>query len=261
MEQNFTKTTMFMALLMLCFFCSIGVSSAQSSGSEDPEQKNLVKWNAGALLLNNFSFQYERAITRKISVAMGLRFAPKSGFAADSKLKDLIDNDETWENIKDFKTGNIAFTPEVRFYMGKGGFQGFYFAPFLRYARYSAEIPYQFDVDDNSEQGYYTETIPLDGNVATLTGGLLLGAQWTIGKRFALDWWILGPNYGTSSGNIKGTQSLNAEEQEALRNTLQDLEDLPVVKTKSTVDATGAKVDFNGPWAGLRAGLSIGFRF
>ncbi|WP_449440496.1 hypothetical protein [Pedobacter steynii] len=80
-------------------------------------------------------------------------------------------------------------------------------------------------------------------------------------KRFAIDWWILGPNYGTSNGNIAGNKALNQQEQDALRETLKDLEDLPVVKTKSSVDANGARVDFDGPWAGFRAGLSVGFRF
>lgn len=253
MTKNFTKT--FLVLSLTAILGSVGVSQAQEKSADGIENKNLVKWNVGALLLKNFSFQYERAISKKISVAGGIRFAPKSSAPFKSKLEDLIDDPETWESIKDFKTGNFAVTPEVRFYLGKQVFQGFYVAPFVRYATYSAEVPFGYDTDNGRE------TIQMSGDVTALTGGLLFGAQWKLSKQIHLDWWILGPNYGTSSGNIIGKKALDNEEQQEVLNALQDLDDLPLVKTKYTVDSNGAKVDFDGPWAGLRAGLSIGFRF
>jgi len=260
MRKNFTKTIAFFSLIAIFMIAATSAAHAQGSNYDDSDEKNLVKWNVAALVLKNFSFQYERAITQKISGAVGIRFSPKSGVPFSSALKNAIDDDETWESIKDFKTGNFAITPEVRFYLGKGGFQGFYVAPFIRYANYTAEVPYNFDVEDGAGNSR-TEVIELDGKVNSFTGGLLFGAQWKIAKRFAIDWWILGPNYGTSNGNIAGNKALNQQEQDALRETLKDLEDLPVVKTKSSVDANGARVDFDGPWAGFRAGLSVGFRF
>ncbi|MNL11943.1 hypothetical protein D3C87_1327990 [compost metagenome] len=256
MNKNFTKNSL--TLLLLLIFCAAGTTNAQEK-QEDAAGKNLVKWNVGALLFKNFSFQYERAVAKKISVAVGVRLAPKSGVPFPSLVKDLIDDDETWNSIKDFKTGNFAITPEVRFYMGQGVFKGFYVAPFVRYATYSADVPYTFDIEAGGTSR--TETMPLSGNVNTFTGGVLFGAQWKLSKLVYLDWWILGPNYGTSSGNISGKKNLSSEEQDALRDALTDLDDLPLVKTKYTVNSEGAKVDFDGPWAGLRSGLSIGFRF
>lgn len=256
MHTNFTKNLLF--LLFCLIFCSMEPVNAQQASTEE-DGKNIVKWNVAAIALKNYSFQYERAIAKKISVAVGVRFAPKSGVPFPSKLEDLIDNEDTWKSIKDFKTGNFAITPEVRFYMGQGVFRGFYVAPFVRYSTFSAEVPYTFDIEVAGTTR--TETMPLSGDVTALTGGFLLGAQWKLSKLVYLDWWILGPNYGTSSGSISGKKTLNSDEQNALRESLKDLEDLPLVKTKSTVDGEGAKVDFDGPWAGLRAGLSVGFRF
>lgn len=247
-----------MLLTMGLFLCSLGTVSAQETPVA-ADGKNLVKWNFAALALKNYSFQYERAVGKKISVAVGLRFAPKSDMPFKSKVEELIDDEDTWSDIKDFKTGNFAITPEVRFYMGKGVFRGFYVAPFVRYATYSVEGPFNFEVEVAGTTR--SETMPLSGDITALTGGLLFGAQWKLSKLVYLDWWILGPNYGTSSGDISGKKTLNSQEQEALREELADLEDLPLVKTKYTVDGEGAKVDFDGPWAGLRAGLSIGFRF
>lgn len=255
MKKISTKVVSSLTLLAVLLL-SGNLYAQEVSGAEDG--KNMVKWNVGALLLKNYSFQYERAISNKISVAASIRFSPKSNIAFKSSLKDVIDNDDTWNNIKDFKTGNFAFAPEVRFYLGKGVFRGFYLAPFAQYARYSGDVPFTFDVDVAGTTK--TETMPLSGDVTALTAGLMIGAQHKLSKQIYLNWFI-GPNYGTSSGKIDGKKTLNSDEQDALRDALTDLDDLPLVKTKYTVDGNGAKVDFDGPWAGLRAGLSIGFRF
>lgn len=262
MQTIFTKNSLFLLTTLVC--CSLSAVQAQETATSG-ENKNLVKWNFAALALKNYSFQYERAVANKISVAVGLRFAPKSKVPFSSKLEDLIDDEDTWNSIKDFKTGNFAITPEVRFYMGKGVFKGFYVAPFVRYSKYTADVPFNFEVEVVSGSTTITreEQINLSGDVTALTGGLLFGAQWKLSKLVYLDWWILGPNYGTSKGNISGKSAngFDSDEQDALRDALKDLEDLPLVKVKSEVTAEGAKVDFDGPWAGLRSGLSIGFRF
>lgn len=254
MKQTSTKLFLLSAFSCLLFSADLRAQE-QASGLIVEDSKNIVKMNVGALLLNNFSFQYERAIGEKTSVAASIRFAPKAGVPFKSKLEDLIDDEDAWESIKDFKTGNFAITPEVRFYLGKSVFRGFYIAPFARYATYSASVPFKFDV-----QGVEQE-MPLSGDVTALTAGVLFGAQWKLSKLVYFDWWIAGPNYGFSNGSISGKKSLSQPEQDALRDELEELEDLPLVKSKYTVDANGAKVDFDGPWAGLRAGLSVGFRF
>ena len=132
--------------------------------------------------------------------------------------------------------------------------RGFYIAPFARYSSYTASLPFEFDVNGSQQ------TMPLSGNLNTLTGGLLLGAQWKLGGKVYLDWWMLGPQYGSANGTIDGKRALNVQEQQALRDELQDLE-IPFAETTTTVDANGATLDIKGPWAGLRAGLSLGIRF
>lgn len=259
MQTIFTKNSLF----LLAALAVSSLSTVQAQETSTGEGKNLVKWNVAALALKNYSFQYERAVANKISVAAGLRFAPKAKVAFSSKLEDVIDNEDTWNSVKDFKTGNFAITPEVRFYLGQSVFRGFYVAPFVRYATYSVEGPFHYDitVDVSGTAVNQKGVIPLSGNINTFTGGLLIGAQWKLSKLVYLDWWIIGASYGTSSGSISGKKNMLPEEQEELRKQLNDLEDLPLVKVKSEVNSEGAKVDFDGPWANLRAGLSIGFRF
>lgn len=218
-------------------------------------QKNLIKLNLFALALKNITLQYERAISKKTTIALTVREMPKGTLPFKNSFRNLIDSADTKEQIDNFKVGNFAIMPEIRFYLGKrGAYHGFYIAPFVSYAHYTAELPYKYN--DNGTK----KTIPLSGSVNTFTGGLMFGAQWQLGKAVYLDWWLFGPHYGSSNGSISGQQSLSPSEQTSLKADLDDL-DVPLVKTTSTVNANGATLDFKGPWAGIRSGLAIGIRF
>lgn len=255
-----TSTYLLLSVLILFALTTNAQQTDTLKNNTETPGENLVKINLTALPLKNFSFQYERAISKKISAVIGLRFMKKGGLPLKSLFKDAIDDDELWNDINLVKTGNFAITPEVRFYMGQGVFRGFYLAPFVRYAKYTANLPFEYEYD-HPVTGSIKEKIILDGKINTFTGGLLIGAQWKLSKLVYLDWWILGPHYGTSKGDIAGNKNLSPEEQEALRDQLKDFEDLPLVNTTSTVNDKGATVHFKGPWAGVRAGINLGFRF
>ncbi len=240
----------------------IGTSHAFAQDKDSEEKSrtsvdagnSLLKVNLLSLPLRNFSLAYEHKIGRKVTAGLGVRLMPKGGLPMRNAISNAIDDPDTDRQLDNFKTGNVAFTPEVRFYMGKQAMRGFYLAPFARISSYTAEMPFEFDVNG------VAQSMPLSGKLNTFTGGLLLGAQWKLGGRVYLDWWMLGPQYGSSNGSLDGKKTLNAQEQQALRTELQDLE-IPFAETTTTVDANGAKLDITGPWAGLRAGLCLGIRF
>ncbi|MES2874420.1 MAG: DUF3575 domain-containing protein [Bacteroidota bacterium] len=216
--------------------------------------KNLLKINLLSLPLGNFSFEYERVVANKITVGMGYRFMPKSGIPLKSTISNLIDDPDTEAQLDQFKTSNSAITPELRFYLGKEALRGFYLGPFVRISNYKLDGPFEYDVNNNPE------TLPLVGKLNTVTGGLLIGAQWKLGGGIYLDWWTLGPQYGSANGSLTAKQSLSQAQQDELRPELEALE-IPFAETKTTVNAQGARVDITGPWAGLRAGLCLGLRF
>jgi hypothetical protein len=250
----------------LCLLALVIVTSAVRAQSpvtvadSTPIQKNIVKLNVAALFVKNFSIQYERAVSPRSSFAVGLRYMPKSDLPMKSTIKNLIDDAETWNNAQNLHTSNFSITPEYRRYFGKGVFRGFYLAPFLKFTNYHAELPFEFDVTNPITNETINEVIPLTGTVNTYTAGLLIGAQWQICRLISLDWWILGPNYGTSDGRVTGVRALNEYEQQYLRNELENLK-VPLTKTRYTVDENGTRVDFNGGWGGIRAGLALGLRF
>lgn len=264
MKQTFAKSMILTAFLFLVIGMNLLFAQTDSASVKSISKpgKYLVKVNLLGIPLNNYSFQFERAIAKKIVFGLGVRYAPNSGVPFSSQVERLIDDPESWNQIKNFKTGNLAISSEFRFYMGKGVFRGFYVAPFARYTKYTAECPINLEVPSSTDEDeFIAVVIPLSGDLTTLTGGLLLGVQWKLSKSFYLDWSILGPQYGTSKGSISGKKNLSSDEQTAIRDELANLDDLPLLETIYTVDNNGAKVDLKGPWAGIRFGFSLGVRF
>jgi hypothetical protein len=259
MTKNFTKKIFILAAASLTL--GMQQAKAQTSSSDDlsEDTKNIVKWNVAALITKSYSFQYERAVGKKISVALGYRNMPKSSIPFKGTINDAVDDAQTERTINNFKTSNFAITPEVRFYLGqKGVFQGFYLAPYVSYAKYSGEGPFEFDIPQLNR----TETMFFKGDINTYTAGLKIGAQWKLSKLVYLDWWIIGPNYGSAKGDLYAQRNSNALEQAVIKEQIDNLiEDLPLIKASSQVDANGANIRIKGPWAGARAGLNVGFRF
>jgi hypothetical protein len=248
------------SLLFLFLFTVISVTAQSnkdsiSSSNKVTEGKNVVKLNLFALLLKNITVQYERAVSKKISVAATFRFMPKGSIPFKSSVKSLLDDPETERQVESFTIGNKAVMPEVRFYLGKqGALHGFYIGLFASIAHYDAALNYEYEDDG------ITKTIPLAGSINTFTGGFMLGIHKTLGKRVKLDWWLLGPNYGSSKGNITGKKIMDAEEQQSLRDGIEEM-DIPVIKYTYEVDGNGATVNFKGPWAGMRTGICLGINF
>jgi hypothetical protein len=102
----------------------------------------------------------------------------------------------------------------------------------------------------------------MEGDVKANTFGFLIGAQWKLGKNLWLDWQIIGPHYGSANGTITGTSnlSLSPTERTNLENALRNIS-IPFINQNVSVSPNKAIVNLNGPWAGLRTGLSLGFDF
>lgn len=243
------------SLLFVAIICSASIFAQKEKEEEPAPAKNMIKLNLPALVLKNITIQYERAVARKVTVAGTLRFMPKGSIPLKSTFKNLADDPDTEKQIDDLKVGNVAFMPELRYYLSKkGAFRGFYLGLFASIASYSADVPIQYD------NGGTTETIPMSGKLTGITGGLMIGAQFKLSNKLNLDWWILGPNYGSSSGKLTGQKIMNATEQQDLRDELSGL-DIPLTKFTYNVNGSGATMDFKGPWGGVRAGICLGFRF
>ena len=216
---------------------------------------NTIKVNASSLALKNFSFQYERGITRHISFALGVRVEPKGDIPFKSTIENAVKNGDF--DFDKLQIGNTAITPELRFYLGHGRNRGFYIAPYARYASFKLTLPV------NYQSGSGTSEALFDGKVTSFSGGVLFGMQYTFGKVVVLDIWLIGAHYGSSNGTATfiSPQQLSQQEQESLQEKLDEVKIKPF-DFSGTVNDHGAVAQTKGPWVGVRAlGINLGIRF
>jgi len=223
-------------------------------------QNNIIKTNLCGLAIKNYNLTYERSIARIVSLSVGIRYMPKSTVPLKSTIEKIVDNQDF--KINDFKMGNTAITGEARFYLGIKKMSGFYMAPYLRYANFDFTIPIK---NPNSTSA---ESILFNGKISSYSGGLLLGMQYRILKKFVIDIWTIGGHYGSSQGtitasNINPRMEEGSPERNELQKTLDNLNDAGPFKFEGKVTSpTTAEIKSSGPWFGLRSfALSIGYGF
>jgi hypothetical protein len=175
-QYNLTKTNQMKKIsLLLCFLPSIIFAQKTTTS------KNILKTNLFGNVIGNYNLTYERAIAKKVSFSLGVRYMPKTGIPSVSKnfAEEQI-NDKNIR-IEQFQLGNYAITPELRFYLGKGWTKGFYIAPYARYASFDLQVPMSYDFTPlgASEKAYAN----FSGTFTSLSGGLLLGAQFNLSKK------------------------------------------------------------------------------
>lgn len=214
---------------------------------------NIIKLNFSALVVRNFSVQYERKVASKIAVAVAFHILPFGKLPFSRTISDWIKVSNVEFNKASI--GSFGIIPEVRFYPGKkGALRGFYVGPFLNSSRYKADLP----IDYSSKVGIF------NGRLSTITGGLQIGVQSKLSKNIYLDIWIIGPNYGGASGKLVFAGNLTDDEQMALRYNIENVkEDFPIHFIESYyVDSNGGTISVKGPWAGIRSvGINLGMRF
>jgi hypothetical protein len=230
------------------------------------EANNQVKLNLLPLTGGTFAVEYERALIGGLTAVGMFSYRAESNLPFLSSWKSLVDDEETENILADTKMGATSFAVEARYYPSKkGAMRGFYVGPYLKHATYSSFVPLSVEFNPGEQTGYEEiEKVDLSGKINALSFGLGIGVQFKLAKNVSLDWRIIGPGYGSSRGTLTGKadRALTPDEQQELRDQLDDIGEIPFVKIKSSnVDAEGADVKIKGPWAGIRTGLSIGYRF
>lgn len=222
-------------------------------------KNNLVKFNVVPLGWGTGSLSYERKIAKRFSVGATVNYRPNSHAPFKNELEDLInDGDDSSFDINKLKYSNFSIAPEVKFYLGKkGAFHGFYLAAFAKWENTKIDYTYRFEELSIINQD---PELPLSGTIKGFTGGLYFGAEWHLGKNIYLDWQIIGGNFGSANIDVTAHKALTLEEQNELRDFAEDLKD-SFSDIDYEINGQGVKLKGKMPWAGLRTGISIGYRF
>jgi len=216
------------------------------------DKKHLLKLNMGSLVVKNIALQYEHGVGKRTSVAVGVRLKPLGLLPFQQYLRDRINDPDL--NIGNIKEANFALTPEFRYYF-KQSLKGFYIAPYARYAMYGINAPVLYHSALTEKTAFFT------GDIHSFSGGILLGSQFSIGKNWMLDFWILGGHFGASTGNLDFTASLTPQEQDEIRQTLSNA-DIPLFDIEYTINANGGTITSKGAWLGFRGlALNLAYRF
>ena len=252
------KKILVMACLISVYTLQVNAQRSNSSDYDPKARPNIVKLNISSLVYKNISLQYERVLGEKISVACGIRFMPKGSLPFSDGINTLASSDST--KASDWKAGSFALTPEFRFYPKHAG-KGFYLAPYLRYRNVSLDLPVDY-TDDNGVRQH----IDAKGSFSSIIGGLMIGSQFNFGKMITLDWYIIGFQYGSNHGSltINTSQALSANDQNDIRNTLEDIRTSANVfkKMNYTVASNGGSISGTFNSFGIRGfGLNLGFKF
>jgi len=248
-------------LSILIYFC-ISNASAQNSDYK----KNNIQVNLSSLVLHNYSFNYERSVTRKITISAGYKFMPDTRIGDVSlinTISDKISHDGDNIDYKNTRTSNQTFTAEARFYAGKhDGPRGFYVSLYGRYNSMKVNYPYVYTAGSGNNVN-----VPLSATLNGIGGGVMIGAKWLIAQRVSLDVYILGLHYGNMSGDVIGTtdlSGLSASDKQGLKDDIDNkfvLLNHNYVKS-STVTNSGVTAHASGPFAGIRGlGINLGFSF
>lgn len=247
------------SLLSLCLLLSGAALFAQQE--EPVAGKNIIKFNLTDVLFKNYSFEYERVINHNQSFGIGLGISPNVGLPfKQTLLNDFGGNADARTAIESTVFTKYTVTPEYRFYLGKKGAPtGFYIAPFGRYTHMNVDQDYAFTPSDGKPHLAHVK-----GNFDGVGGGVMVGAQWAIGKNVTFDWFILGPFVGAMNASFHGTDDMsdmNAQDKANLKSDIESVS-IPLWKVQATVGDNVVDTKLKGPFYGVRAfGFNIGFRF
>jgi hypothetical protein len=254
--------------ILACLLLTTAAKAQDTDRDEDEKApgRNIFRTNLTSLAFRNYEFQYERMVARRTSLGISYRTMPSGPVIFKDMIIQSIEDAgtpgsvDTRKEIESIRMQNYAITPEVRFYAGKKGYgHGFYLSLFFRHASHTID---NISVDYNDNAGV-SRTVTLTGKLTSNTGGFMLGSQWMIARRVAFDWWIVGPHFGAGTGTLSGRTSspISSADQNSLRTEIADIVNgIPFIQNTINVDANSASVSLTGPWAGVRAGFSLGIR-
>jgi len=259
-------------LFLLCANLSVAQQARSSYGSDRKKKPkpyvyppNVVKLNLSGLFMKSFGVQLEHRLTPRLSFAGGISYRPNSGLLLYKLMADSAASfglsPETAESYRSARFGRITVTPELRYYFKKRAPKGLYLSPFLRYRRDTWKYTYVYQESSVNPSANKEGTLTLREN--SLGIGLLFGFHVVSKKKFAIDFWFLGPWAGFNRFSVRSplnTGNLNEFDKAIISSKAESLlnaDNYPVKWSGKGIESSGTL-----PSYGLRmVGINIGYNF
>ena len=237
--------------------------------------KNSFKVSLPGIYSKIYAAQYERVLTKNLSLNTTVFYRPETSIPFGQEIDKIAKRHGlgiTGVNFENLaidlsQIGVKGFSPELRYYFGQRKNRTFV-AAFGQYEKFDAIIPaslqarYQNQVVELSK-------VPIDFDIRTISGGLMIGRQWRPAKWLAVDFVLIGPHLGKGQKVYAVVQNpllsrLDESDKEYLREKIierfqlnEDYYEVSVADDKAEINAY-RKV----PYLGIRGfGVNLGVYF
>ncbi len=244
-------------LLLILISVAMYVTAQEPVSDLPVTRKNSVKFLPVNLSLNSIAFEYERMISTKNSLTLGIGIPTNSSFTKKSIFDTMDPADMPYND----KLGIFSVRAAFRHYAGKSGLpKGFYISPYLKYQ--DIKVNATISATDDNDNSYENK---IEMKVNTMNLGFQLGYQFLIGKRVNIDFYFFGLEAGMA--NIDGNSTPdNPSYVNSVASDVQNfVDDMPTfVGDKIKVSKTTTSVLLKGtsiPYPFYRGGISLGIAF
>ncbi|MFH6767204.1 DUF3575 domain-containing protein [Gaetbulibacter aquiaggeris] len=218
---------------------------------ENREVKNEVGLFISDLINGTYSFTYERAMGKHISVGLGFGIKADDGFIKFSGLDT--------DNIKtaDISYTGFKITPEVRYYIHQKGnamFTGFYFGAYTRLVNYKTDLSGIY-IDSQDVSHYFLYKGDIDVNSV----GFMIGYKLPVTNHLKIDFLIAGPGAGYFTFKLKDVIPPPDEFYDDLNSALEKYSFLDFLNADFQFKKTNLKEKLTLP--SFRYGLSVTYSF
>lgn len=246
------KTGQFLLILMLF---SNFLNAQELTTKDDFIQKNHLMFNVlGGVVTGAWDITYERAISHRSTVSLGLGYKGKGLF----KISGL---DSPTIKTNDFGFTGLIVTPEYKWYFQKRTkkYTGFYVGGYYRFKSLADDVMGTYTSSNTST----TSPIDLEVDIITNTVGVQLGYKLPISNNFYVDFLIAGPGFSAQKIKLKENKPLPDEflvdVADALVDNFNAFEQLIENVNFEVIDIERAEAKFGLP--AFRYNIRIGYSF
>jgi len=252
------KYTLWLSILLflLTHFCKAQDPDLEKylKRREGVKFPNIIKISTLAIVFNNASLMYERALVPRLSVIIG------GGYKYAGGLPKMFETEDKVLQFKLNKITGFSFTPELRYYIktcDSRFLDGFYGGIYFRYTRYDTDAEFDYFPVDNDIQFYRA-----DAYLTEAGAGISLGYQILLWERLSIDFMFFGPRYSFYNIGYEFSSGVSQEFLDELSTKINDIIDRFGFDYKVELKQEGeGRASTSFDFSNLRFGISIGFAF